>query len=40
MKNEYHSFLEKHDPDEFVEHPSLEDEVVQITRKSELGEGN
>lgn len=38
MKDEYHSFLEKHDPDEFVEHPSLEDEVVQITRKSELSE--
>jgi SMC interacting uncharacterized protein involved in chromosome segregation len=40
MKDEYHSFLEKHDPDEFVEHPSLEEEVVQITRKSELGEGH
>ena len=40
MEDEYHSFLERHDPDEFVEHPSLVDEVVQITRKSELGEGN
>jgi len=40
MKEEYHSFLKKHDPDEFVKYPSLEEEVVQITRKSELVKDN
>lgn len=40
MKEEYHDFLKKRDPEDYVNHPSLEDEVMQITKKSELREGN
>lgn len=40
MKEKHHSFLKKHDPNKLIEHPSLEDEIIQITRKSELHRDN
>lgn len=40
MKDEYIDFLKEHDPGNYVDHPSLEDEVVRITKQSELYEGN
>lgn len=36
MKDEYIAFLKEHDPEEYVEHPSLEDEIMRLTKKSEL----